>query len=206
MGEFGWPPGVDTPAAAALAVATFADVMRVPHPGFLCYSGMNVDNGGSLTWVQLGLKLAEPTATLADTAEQLLATLRETTGIDDLAFDEEGDVSIRSGSVLVFVRVTGDSPSLRIHAPLLFDVPRTPQLLERLNDLNARIVQPTLTHVGDRVVIAATEFPAAPFEAQHLVRALREFCILTNGIDDLLMAEFGGRTAFYDRVPSTRLQ
>lgn len=202
MRQFAQP--VNAKEVAALAVATLADVMRVPHPGFLCYEGMNVDTGGSLTWNELELKRAEPRGSLEEAAQQLLQTLRAETGNDALDFDEDGDVSLRFGSAAVFVRVSGDAPSVRIHAPLLVDVRKSPELLERLNELSARVVRPALFHASNSV-IAVADIPATPFEAQHVIRALREFCTLADGIDELLQGEFGGRTAFGETFASTKI-
>jgi hypothetical protein len=199
-----FPKPVDAKAVAALAVATLADVMRVPHPGFLCYDGRNVDTGGSLTWNDLELKRVEPQNTLAEAARQLLQTLRAETGNEALDFDEDGDIGLRYGSVMVFVKVSGDTPSVRIHAPVLLEVRKSPELLERLNELNSRVVRPAFFHATE-CVVAVADFPAAPFEAQHVVRALREFCTLADGIDALLQGEFGGRTAFAEAMVSTKI-
>lgn len=199
-----FPKPVDAKEAAALAVATLADVMRIPHPGFLCYEGLNVDTGGSLTWNDLELKLAEPEGTLADAAQQLLQTLRAETGNEALDFDDDGDVALRFGSAAVFVRVVGDLPSVRIHAPLLRDVPSSPGLLERLNELSARVVRPALFHASN-CVLAVADIPATPFEARHVIRALREFCSLADGIDELLQGQFGGQTAFADTMVSNKV-
>lgn len=199
-----FPRPVDAKEAAALAVATLADIMRIPHPGFLCYESMNVDTGGSLTWNDLEIKRAEPEGTLADTARQLLLTLRAETGNETLDFDENGDVALRFGSAAVCVRVVGDLPAVRIHAPLLRDVRNSPKLLERLNELTARIVRPALFHASN-CVFAVADIPATPFEARHVVRALREICSLADGIDELLQGEFGGQTAFADTMLSSKV-
>lgn len=199
-----FPKPVNAKEVASLAVMTLADVMRIPHPGFLCYEGRNVDTGDSLTWNELELKLAEPRDNFAEAAQQLLQTLRAETGDESLEFDEDGDVALRYGSVMVFVRVSGGTPSVRIHAPVLLDVGKTPELLDELNELNSRVVRPTLFHVSD-CVVAVADFPAAPFESRHVVRALREFCALADGIDELLQGQFGGRTAFVEGIVSTKI-
>lgn len=195
---------VDAAAAAALAVTTLADVMAIPHPGFLNYQSFDVDRGGSLSWSELGLKVAEPAQSAARTAERLLRALREETGIESLDFDDDGDVPLRYGSVVVFARVSGDTPSVRLHARILGEVSSSAALLERLNDLNARVVRPTFFHAVDSVY-AVTDIPASPFEGRHLVQALREFCELADGVDELLQSEFGGHTTFADAMLSTKL-
>lgn len=195
---------VDAAAAAFLAVVTLADVMAIPHPGFLSYQSFDVDQGGSLAWSELGLKVAEPAQNAARTAEQLLRTLREETGLETLDFDEDGDIPLCYGSVLVFARVSGDMPSVRLHARILGEVRSSPALLDRLNELNARVVRPAFFHASDNVY-AITDIPATPFEGRHVARALREFCELADGVDELLQSEFGGHTTFADGMPSTKL-
>lgn len=195
---------VDACAVASLAVATLASVMAIPHPGFLAYQSFDVDRGGSLAWSELGLKVAEPAQSAAETADRLLRTLRQETGIESLDFDDDGDVPLRYGSVLVFARVSGDTSSVRLHARILGEVPSSVALLERLNELNARVVRPAFIRASDSIY-AVADIPASPFEGQHVVQALREFCEITDGLDELLQSEFGGHTTFADEMPSTKL-
>lgn len=194
----------DAATAASLAVATLADVMAVPHPGFLAYQSFDVDRGGSLAWSDLGLKVAEPAQSAAQTADRLLQALREETGIDSLDFDGDGDIALRYGSVLLFARVSGNTPSVRFHARILGEVRASAALLERLNDLNARVVRPAFFHASDSIY-AIADIPASPFEGRHVAQALREFCELTDGVDELLQSEFGGLTTFAEELPSTKL-
>ena len=195
---------VNATEAASLAVATLANVMAIPHPGFLAYQSFDVDLGGSLAWSELGLKVAEPAQRAAETADRLLRTLRQETGIESLDFDDDGDVPLRYGSVLVFARVSGDTPSVRLHARILGEVRSSAALLERLNDLNARVVRPAFFHASESIY-AIADIPASPFEGRHVVQTLREFCELADGVDELLQSEFGGHTTFADEMPSTKL-
>ena len=199
-----FPAPVDAASAAALATATLADAMSIPHPGFLTYSSFDVDQGGTLAWSELELKVTEPRQGAADAAASLLRTLREETGIATLDFDDDGDIALRYGSVLVFARVSGDTPSVRLHTRILGGVRAGKALLERLNELNARVTRPAFFHASGSV-FAAADIPASPFEGRHVVQALREFCTLTDGIDELLQGEFGGETTFGDEMPSTQV-
>jgi hypothetical protein len=106
--------------------------------------------------------------------------------------------------VLVFARVSGDTPSVRLHARVLGEVRSSAALLARLNDLNARVVRPAFFHASGSVY-AVADIPASPFEGRHVVQALRELCDLADGVDELLQSEFGGHTTFADEMPSTKL-
>ena len=130
---------VDAAEAASLAVATLANVMAIPHPGFLAYQSLDVDRGGSLVWSELSLKVAESAQSLAETADRLLHTLRGATGIESLDFADDGDVHLRYGSVQVLARVSGDTPSVRLHAQVLGKVRSSEAQLEHLNNLNAGV-------------------------------------------------------------------
>lgn len=124
-------------------------------------------------------------------ARRLLAALRKVTGIDDLEYNEDGDIRFRYGTVSVFIRLVGNSAYARFYAPLVRGVMETPQLHSRLNELNSNIGHMHF-FVHDRTVFAISEIPASPVHATQLSAALGRFCDIADGMDDLLEAEFGG--------------
>ncbi|WP_295407330.1 YbjN domain-containing protein [uncultured Thiocystis sp.] len=193
---------MDTPLAE-LAVHTLTEILRVPHPGFLEYEAFDAEAGGILL-PSLGLKRAKrtpPTEEVVPLPQQLLATLREAMDIPELEFDQDGDIGVRFGSVAVFVSLIGAPPSVRISARVLADVETTPELASRLNDLNA---DTWFLHffLHDGAVYAAADLPAVPFIGEHVASVFVYFCQVADGIDSLLQAEFGGRTAFLESSPS----
>ena len=134
-----FPVPVPFKAIADLATDTFAEILRVPHPGFLEYEAFDAD-GLAILLPSLGLKRAvrspQPEASLP---ELLRATLREAAAVPDLDFDEDGDIGIRYGSTIVFVRLIGDPPHVRLLSPLLADVEESHGLLIGLNEINCRL-------------------------------------------------------------------
>lgn len=199
--EFARP--VPFAALAELAVRTMVEVLRIAHPNFLEYQALDA-GGNGLAYPELGLKRATRTAAeqRADLAERLLATLKEATGVGNLETDGDGDIEVRYGSVVAFVRLVDDPPAVRIRAVLVVDVEATPALLARLNELNTAVAH--LHFVAYRRAIGAvTEVHAAPFVPEHVARALYAFCELCDGIDELLRSEFGGRTIVAEAMPST---
>jgi hypothetical protein len=68
-------------------------------------------------------------------------TVKEFLGVDELKVMEDGTIPIRAGSSAVNVRLlegpTGGHPLLRVTSPLLHDVPSSPELLTKLNEMNA---------------------------------------------------------------------
>lgn len=201
-----YPVPVPFKAVADLAAGTFTDILRVPHPGFLEYEAFDTE-GKVILLPSLGLKRAvrsppdEPPVA-ASLPELVRAALREAAGIPDLDFDEDGDIGIRYGSLIIFVRLMGDPPYVRLLSPLLADVEESQGLLVRLNEINCRLGHMHLIADND-VILAIADVPATPFVSGHMAQALRDFCQLTDGMDDLLQGEFGGRLSFPEAMTSS---
>lgn len=196
----------DSPRAgiADVAVRTFAEVLRVPYPSMLEYEAGDTD-GGSIVLPSLKLRRAakrDATARERSPEQVLLDTMRQVTGSSDLGFDDDGDIGIRFGDVVVFVRVTGEPAQVRIHSPLLLDVADADGLLARINEINRGIGHMHL-FVDEDSVHAVSEIPANPLMVEHLAHALNSFCVIADGLDDLLRAEFGGRTLVPGTMPSS---
>ncbi len=200
--DFAAPVSFDR--VAELAVRMLAEILRVPHPGFLEYDAFD-DDGNAVVLPALRLKHAAPLPLDTDRSalpQRLVATIRQAMDIDDLEFDDDGDIGVRFGSVAVFVRLVGNPPCVRIHSGLLQDVEETPELLSSLNDLNFEVKHLRLL-IKDRVVYAVADAPAEPFIAEHVASAFLYFCHISDGIDSLLQTEFGGKTAFAELAPNS---
>ena len=202
--EFSAP--VSFEAVANLTVRTFAEILRVPHPGFLQYEAFDDTEGewAAMALPELGLKQAKPTPqadTLESLAQALLTTLKAETGISELNYDSDGDIGIRYGSAVAFVRLIGDPPHIRIYSPILNDVEESPGLFARLNDINANETLMRF-YYQNGVIYGASDISAVPYVIAHVVQAFTHFCKIADGMDSLLQAEFGGRTAFIESMPS----
>lgn len=202
--EFSEPVSFET--LAALTVRTFAEILRVPHPGFLQYEAFDDTEGewAAMTLPELGLKQAKPARqddTLESLAQALLTTLKEETGISELDYDGDGDIGIRYGSAAAFVRLIGDPPHIRIYSPILNDVEENPDMFARLNDINANETLMRF-YFQNGVIYGASDISAVPYVSAHVVQALAHFCEIADGMDSLLQGEFGGRTAFIESTPS----
>lgn len=192
-----FPDPVSFTAVANLAVRTLAEILRVPHPGSLQYDAFTAE-GKKIALPKLGLqreKKASRKAEQQDLPELLLETLKSTTGISELEYDDDGDIGVRCGSAVIFVRLTNDPSYVRIHSHLLRGVEESEGLLARLNDMNANETQMHFIYRND-TVFAVADISAAPFVATHVTQAFDHFCAIADGIDGLLQADFGGETAF----------
>jgi len=188
----------DAPIDAALiveqAVRTLVRILRIPHPGFLTYDASDCE-GNALVFPELGLKHtpSDDENDRRKIARRLLAIVREIIGINALDYDEDGDIGISFGGTATFLRLVGNPPYVRLYAPLLQEVRESPELLARLNKLNANTGHMRF-FVSDETIFTVADVPAAPLDYAHLTTALGRFCEIANGMDKLLDAEFGGKT------------
>jgi hypothetical protein len=115
---------------------------------------------------------------------------------DELVTNDDGEWPVKSGSAIVIVRVVeGLPPVLQLYSPVLRGVATTAELLEALNEINARIRYGRV-FVAGHVVIAAMELPAVDLTAAHIAFALAELGGLADHLDDTLRGRFGGEVAF----------
>jgi hypothetical protein len=198
-----YPAPVDYYAVARQAVYALSRVHKIPHPGFLQYEAFET-GGGKIILSELGLKRAPeiPPPSATNIRGQLLASIRAETGLSELDYDEQGDLSIIYGNVPVYLSIKGAPPDVQISSALLQHVEERARLLERVNELNGGLNHLRLV-VHDRTIFAVTHIPAAPYVEAHLIKAFREFCPTADKLRDLLAVEFEGTPAGY--VPSQSL-
>lgn len=164
-----------------MTVATVRDVFGVPHPSFLELPGLI------------------PTAALGDT-ENLRSKVERTLAEhfqEPVLRDADGDIPIRAGSAMVFVRVAADAPVVELFSPLLLGAPGDALALERINRANRTIRFAKLTWTGGRVM-ANQELWCDPFVPELLIGAVGVMMHLADEMDDRLRAEIGGRRFFED--------
>jgi hypothetical protein len=119
----------------------------------------------------------------------------------ELVPDRDGDLPIRVGSALMFVRaVAGRPPLLQVFAPLLSGVDLTPALLESINDINRKILFGRVFWT-QREVVVSMELTAVGITTAQIAFACVQLGNLADHLDDVLHGRFGGRTMF--EVPTT---
>lgn len=109
--------------------------------------------------------------------------------------DEEGDVVIRVGSTLVFLRVAPDAQDVVLFSAVVHDVAGRSRAAEVINDLNVESRWVKFQLVRDRVFVT-TSVPAKPFVPAHLHQALRVISDVADGVDEELATKLDGRTTF----------
>ncbi|MEV4494946.1 hypothetical protein AB0J84_04485 [Micromonospora arborensis] len=204
---------------AALLSRTLRDVYGAPHPAFLVYLVQDAE-GEPLTVDPLGTArsefgpdadveadleeaLAEAAAAqverddvldLADRVRTVVSTMLKS-DTDRLQIDSDGDITIRAGSAMVFVRVRDNPPLVDVFSPVLTEVEPTERLYVKLSELTNRMPIGRL-YCADDTVWASIPVFGRNFQATHLMLAVQVMTGLADELDDRLHGEFGGRRFF----------
>nr|WP_156609735.1 hypothetical protein [Auraticoccus cholistanensis] len=184
---------------AALAVCTLREVYGVQHPVFLAPDQL----------AEILTPSVEPLALTEYDAEDVVAVLPA--GVDHLrdmveleltdmfghapVHDAEGDIAVRVGSTMLFLRVAPDAREVLVFASLVHDVEGRSRAVEVLNDLNADSRSVKFQLVRDRVFVTCSVM-AHPFVPAHLHQAVSVLAEVADGIDDELAGKLRGRTTF----------
>ncbi|GAA3240666.1 T3SS (YopN, CesT) and YbjN peptide-binding chaperone 1 [Actinocorallia longicatena] len=128
--------------------------------------------------------------------EKLLMEVLKT---DSLKVDSDGDVPIRHGSSVAYVRVTqsGNTTRVRVFAEVLRGVEGSPELYEKLNEINGGILGARIYHRHGIVTLSAELLPEN-LQVEELRFAVDCVTTLADDLDDDLHGLFGGEKAVDD--------
>ena len=217
--RFGLVSKADAEAASGLATVltrTLRDIYGTPHPAFLVYT-VSDDAGEALPAPPLGtarpealpgspgaddLSLSlgvvdreeEEGPPLAERVRSLVAGLLRAEP-DQLQVDSDGDINIRAGSAMVFVRVRDNPPLVDVFSPVLTEVEPNERLYTRLSELTNRMPIGRLYCTNDTVWASIPVF-GRNFQPVHLALAIQVMVGLADELDDRLYGEFGGKRFF----------
>ncbi|GIG88996.1 T3SS (YopN, CesT) and YbjN peptide-binding chaperone 1 [Plantactinospora endophytica] len=218
-GHFGMRANTSEAVRLATTVSrTLRDVYGAPHPAFLVFL-VHDESDEPVAVEPLGTARpedsADPGADL-DLDEALAAARAAQSGNDALALedrvrtvvsamlkssadqlqvDSDGDIGIRAGSAMVFVRVRDNPPLVDVFSPVLTEVEPTEQLYVKLSELTNRMPIGRLYCTNDTVWASIPVF-GRNFQATHLMLAVQVMTGLADELDDRLHGEFGGRRFF----------
>jgi hypothetical protein len=135
-------------------------------------------------------------ATADELREAVKATLSVVLGSGDeatgeIVFDADGDIPIRWGSAVVYVRVLDDNPVIRIFSPLARELQITDELRDAVNELNKNHLFITAFWADD-VVLLTADLSAAPFVPKQLLNLLNVVAETADSLDDQLHQRFAG--------------
>ncbi|HEY8533379.1 MAG TPA: hypothetical protein VIL44_05830 [Micromonospora sp.] len=203
----------ETNRLAAVVTRTLRDVYGAPHPAFLVYLAhrdgepVPVDPIGSarpeavrsrseIDLLALDDRSPDDARPLDERVRAVVAAMMQSTP-DQLHVDADGDIGIRAGSAMVFVRVRDNPPLVDVFSPVLTEVRPTEQLYARLSELTNRMPIGRLYCANDTVWASVPVFGRS-FQPVHLVLAIQVMTGLADELDDRLHGEFGGRRFFGD--------
>lgn len=170
-----------------LAIETLVHGLAVRYPSALMYEAFD-GTGKAIEFQALGLKPAPQK--VRSVMDEVLSVFREVTHIDDLALDDDGDVSVNFGSITISAAKLPNT--VRLFSGLVDDVAETQTLLSKLNKLNHGLERLRFVcHEG--AVYALQDIPSDPFVPKHLATALIEFSEKAAGVALLLQAENAGK-------------
>jgi hypothetical protein len=210
---------------SVLVTRTLRDIYGAPHPAFVTYAARGEDDkplavaplgmarpvllgegpdAGAVTERDAELRMLTGPATaardtdlsLADRVTAVVAALLKTAP-EMLQVDGDGDIGIRSGSAMVFVRVRDNPPLIDVFSPVLTEVEPTEQLYVKLSELTNRMPIGRLYCTDDTVWASVPVF-GRDFQATHLMLAVQVMTGLADELDDRLHGEFGGKRFFGD--------
>jgi hypothetical protein len=211
--------GMTAPLADAVRVAvvvtkTLRDVYRAPHPAFLTYSAFDEEDNAvaleplgaarvssgdekidALRLSEAGFAaLEDPTMSLEERVRIVVAGLQRTTP-EAVQVDGDGDIGIRAGSAMIFVRVRDNPPLIDVFSPIITDIDPSEKLYAKLSELTTKMPIGRL-YQANRTVWASVPVFGRDFQATHLMLALQVMTGLADELDDRLHGEFGGRRFF----------
>jgi hypothetical protein len=208
-------PTADAPRLAAVLCRTMRDIYGAPHPAFLVYWAHNREQqplvvpplgtaraaatltvAGSGPGVEAidGAVATDDAALLREQVHAVVAAMQRTTP-EQLLADADGDIGIRAGTAMVFVKVRDNPPLVDVFSPVLTEIKPTEQLYGRLSELTNRMPVGRLYCANDTVWASVPVF-GRNFQPSHLVLAVQVMTGLADELDDRLQGEFGGRRFF----------
>jgi hypothetical protein len=122
---------------------------------------------------------------------------------EQLQVDADGDIGIRAGSAMVFVRVRDNPPLIDVFSPVLTEIEPTERLYRKLSELTNRMPIGRL-YCSNDTVWASVPVMGRDFQASHLMLAVQVMTGLADELDDRLQGEFGGKRFYGDADKSAQ--
>ena len=195
-------PQEDSDGLAELAVIALRDVYGVQHPVFLAPDQLSEiltpkpgDDEPAEDYEPDDVVATIPHSRLH--LDQLVdAELTDLYGHPPIR-DTEGDVAIRVGSTMLFLRTAPDGREIVIFSTVVHEVSGRSRAAEVLNDLNCDARWVKFQLIRDRVFLTLS-IPSHPFVPAHLRQGVQIMSDVADGIDDELAVKLHGRTTFPD--------
>jgi hypothetical protein len=169
---------------ARLAVDALVNGLEVQSPSSLAHEAFDA-SGKTIRIEEL-----DPIPAIADGSrpmERLLDVFRHVTGLADLELDSDGDISISREDVHIWATLVENK--VRMFATLVRDLPETPAVLRRLNELN-KGSHGFRCALNKGTIYTSFDVLAIPFIPKHFELAIEEFAGTAVRLASLLREEF----------------
>lgn len=193
-------PQEDSEQIAQAAVAALRDVFGIQHPVFLAPDQLAEILQPRPEPLE-GYTEFDPEDVVATVPvshehldDMIEAELVEMFGHEPLR-DAEGDVAIRVGSTMLFLRTSSDHREIIVFSALVHEVEGRSRAMEVLSDLNTEMRWVKFQLIRDRVFATISVF-AHPFVPAHLHQAVRLLSEVADGLDEDLASKLRGRVTF----------
>jgi hypothetical protein len=192
---------------AAESVTVLRDLMGVVHPLFIDADGLEVDPearvpdaaptpGAVVHPEEEALVVPSSRDHLRDAVDTALRVLLDT---DEIAYDDDEDAPVRSGSSLAFVRVRHDRPAVEVFAEIVLGADDAERLAMELELLNQSHPYAKFFMRNDAVVMSHVQC-ATPFSPDAFRAVVRAFLDEFDEVARILATRVGGRR-FLDPAP-----
>jgi type III secretion system-like peptide-binding chaperone len=136
---------------------------------------------------------------VATHVERMLKGMFDT---EDLPMDQYGDWGpFPTGTIGIFCRVGQPGPQappvFSVFSPVLIEVPKSPELLDFLNEINVNMSF-LRAYWRDETVIFSTELLAQTMDPEELLIASAQVANAADSYDEVLHERFGGSQPFVD--------
>ncbi|MGH8876854.1 MAG: T3SS (YopN, CesT) and YbjN peptide-binding chaperone 1 [Stackebrandtia sp.] len=195
---------------ANIVSRTMRDVYGAPHPAFLTYDYRdNREDGDTELLLPPARRMTPPSEVaeaspvsaepvdsgpLAEVVATVVAAMQHTTPAH-LAIDDNGEISVRAGSAMVFIKPAERPAIVDVYSPLLTEVAPNERLYRELSELTRRLPIGRL-YYSDGTIWASVPVYGRDFQPRHLMLAVESMTRLADELDDRLQLKFGGRRFF----------
>jgi|ERR1035437_321866 hypothetical protein len=200
-----WPAPAPYAEIACLAVRSLREVYGIERPSELVYKRF-AKRGPAFAEPELGIQPETPVTPngrgqaaapkLAELVPLVEQAVKGFLGTDEIVRDKDGDIPIRQGSALLFVRtMDGAPPVVRVFSLVLRGVESSQPLLEALNAINGQIMFGRVLWASGRVIVSA-EVSAVGISTEQIAFVCLQVGAQADHLDDELGDRFGGERMF----------
>lgn len=180
--------------AAHMAVRALREASHILHPSYLTSDGLDWQSEPFPPTAEED-PAARPPVTYPESREHLDGLIDQALSelVDEVPHrDDDGDIPIRTGRTVVFIRVLDGRPMIRLFALMAKDVADRDAALREADRLN-RTTEGIKFLLQDSTVIAAAELLAWPFAQTQFLALVRHMCDSVAEHEDDLIDRVGGR-------------